>query len=192
MNIYDIWNLQKQGHGLLPVAAFANAARFAAEAPLCGFLALGIPNYHPFILSSEPSPGRRRFQGPGSNFCRTIKDFDSCEKISQKFGCELLTESPSPLSRQGWYLKSGEVRLCLSIWVMSSWPQHLVAKVLDFCGGGELFFHMLHRGRFEDGGRIWKNCTGSPLVSPQKLLAELQRSWPNWNQQLFAEWSLPS
>ena len=23
-------------------------------------------------------------------------------------------------------------------------------KVLDFCGGGELFFHMLHRGRFED------------------------------------------
>ena len=23
-------------------------------------------------------------------------------------------------------------------------------EVLDFCGGGELFFHMLHRGRFED------------------------------------------
>ena len=56
--------------------------------------------------------------------------------------------------------KSGEVRL----WVMSSGPQQqLVAKVLDFCGGGELFFHMLHRGRFEDGGRIWKNCTESPL-----------------------------
>lgn len=25
-------------------------------------------------------------------------------------------------------------------------------QVLDFCGGGELFFHMLHRGRFEAEG----------------------------------------
>ncbi|CAE7244777.1 pkgB, partial [Symbiodinium necroappetens] len=45
--------------------------------------------------------------------------------------------------------------------------------VLDFCGGGELFFHMLHRGRFEDADGKFYFCEillGLEYLHSQQIL----------------------
>ena len=43
------------------------------------------------------------------------------------------------------------------------------SKVLDFCGGGELFFHMLHRGRFEDKRPTWGNEMKKHTASKRRV-----------------------